>query len=257
MVWPQLAIFAVSTGIFVIPAALSSSGGDASTAGVIALVGMMIYWPIMLMVQVAAYSMSQAATTYAVSQVYLERNTTIGASYAFARGRFWPIVAIVILTFIACGVGLFAFLIGALFAFLFFSLAVPVTVLEGRDPIESIKRSFYLVKDDLGRIFVIVILFGVLTVALTYTLMIPALIVIAMMSQHGQPPIWINSLIYLGNFVSGCLVTPLLNIALSVAYYDERVRKEALDMQFMMAAIDRNAMAAAAVGAGAGVVPSA
>ncbi len=36
--------------------------------------------------------------------------------------------------------------------------------------------------------------------------------------------------------------------------YDERVRKEALDMQFMMATIDRGAVAGAA--AAAGVPPS-
>ena len=255
MVWPQLAIFAVSIGMFVIPAAVTSAGGDAATTGAIALVGIMIYWPIMMAVQFAAYYTAQAATTYAVSQVYLERSTTIGVSYAFIRSRFWAIMLVMVLSVVALFVGFLAFFIGALFAGLFFSLAIPVTVLEGRDAVESMKRSFYLVKDDLGRIFVIVILFGVLNLAVTYTVMIPAFVLIAALSQHGQTPLWVNSLIYLGNFVSGCFVWPLLNIALSVAYYDERVRKEALDMQFMMAAIDRNAMAVAA--ATAGVTPSA
>ena len=250
MVWPQLAIFAVSIGIFVIPAILGAGSRDASSAGAIAILGMILYWPIVLIVQLVAYSMSQAAATYAVSQVYLERNTSISASYAFVRTRFWPVILVVILTGVACFVGVFAFLIGALFAFLLFSLAVPVTVLEGRDPIESMKRSFNLAKDDLGRIFVIVILFFVLNAAVTYMVMVPALIVIVLTSRHGEPPLWVNSLLYVGNFVSGCLVVPLLNIALSVAYYDERVRKEALDMQFMMATLDRGGVAGAAAAAG-------
>jgi hypothetical protein len=254
MVWPQLASFAVSTGMVMIPAALTSAGGNADAA-VIAMIAFAIYWPIWLAVQFGSYYIAQAASTYAVSQVYLERSTTIGASYAFIRGRFGAMLAVILLSLIAMAVGFFAFFIGMLFAALLFSLAIPVTVLEGRGPVESMKRSFNLVKDDLGRVFVILILFGALNLAMTYTLMIPSFVVLAVLSEHSQPPIWVNSLIYLGSFISGLLIWPLLNIALTVAYYDERVRKEALDMQFMMAAIDRNAMAAAATGAG--VPPSA
>jgi hypothetical protein len=250
MVWPQLAIFAVSIGVFVIPGALG--GGDAANPGVVAAMSI-LFFPVIFAVQFAAYCVAQAAATYAVSQVYLERNTTISASYRFIRSRIGAIVLVILLGLVAIFVGFFAFFIGMLFAALFFSLAIPITVLEGRNAVESMKRSFYLVKDDLGRIFVTTILFGVLNVAISYTLMIPAFLVIALLSRHGQPPIWANSLLYLGSFIAGCLVVPILHIALAVAYYDERVRKEALDMQFMMAAIDRNAMATAAAGA----VPSA
>jgi hypothetical protein len=248
MIWPQLASFAVSTSMFLIPVVLSSGDGDTDTAGVIAMIAMLVYWPIWLVVQFGAYYLSQAATTYAVSQVYLERSTTISASYAFIRGRFWTIVLVMLLSTVAMGVGFFAFFIGILFAALFFCLAVPVTVLEGRGPIESMKRSFNLVKDDIGRIFVILILFGVLNLAISYTLMIPSFVIIGLLSEHGEPPLWTNSLLFLGSFISGILIWPLLNIALAVAYYDERVRKEALDMHFMMAAIDRKAVAVAAAG---------
>ncbi len=253
MVWPQLVSFAVSTGMVMIPAALSPAGGDAG--GAITLAVMLLFSPIWLGVQFGAYYMAQAATTYAVSQVYLERKTTISASYAFIRGRFGAMFWVIVLTLFALGFGFLAFFIGILFVALFFSLAIPVTILEGRGPIESMKRSFNLVKDDLGRIFLILILFGVLSVAITYTLMIPSFVLLALLSEHGEPPFWVNGLVFLGSFISGLLIWPLLNIALAVAYYDERVRKEALDLQFMMAAIDRNAMAAAT--AGAGVPPSA
>jgi hypothetical protein len=140
---------------------------------------------------------------------------------------------------------------------LYSSLAVPVTVLEGRDPIESLKRSYNLVKDDLGRIFVIWVLFVVMQFAATALISVPTFVVAALMAKqwHGQVPLWFNAVGDVGQYAVGCLVTPLLTIAFSVAYYDERVRKEALDMQFMMATIDRDAMAAAA--SGAGVPPSA
>jgi hypothetical protein len=256
MVLPQLAIFATSLGMVVFPALIASAGGSVSPAVAVGVIGFLISVPIYLVVYFAAIGTGQAATVYAVSQVYLERDTTIGASYAFIRGRFWSVLGVIILTFLAVIVGVFALFIGAIFAWLFCSLAIPVTVLEGRDPVESIKRSFNLVKDDLGRIFVIIFVFMLLHWAISYMFAIPAIVLMAVLAQHGQPPIWVNSLVYLGGFVSGCLIMPMLNIALSIAYYDERVRKEAFDMQFMMATIDRNAMSAGAVAASSPLPPS-
>jgi len=256
MVLPQLAIFATSLGIVLIPALAGFAGISSSSAIAIGVIGFILYMFVVIAVQLAAYGTGQAATVYAVSQVYLERNTTIGASYAFIRGRFWSILGVIVLTFLALIVGVFAFFVGSIFAGLFCSLAIPVTVLEGRDPVESIKRSFNLVKDDLGRIFVIMFVFVLLHWAITYMFTIPAVILIALLGQHGQPPLWVNSLAYLGGFISGCLIMPMLNIALSIAYYDERVRKEAFDMQFMMATIERNAMSAGAGAANSPLPPS-
>lgn len=39
-------------------------------------------------------------------------------------------------------------------------------------------------------------------------------------------------------FIAGVLTGPLATIAMSLVYYDERVRKEAFDLQLMMAALD-------------------
>ena len=246
MILPQLAIFAVSTSMTILPALAGSAGGNSTVAGVIAVVATVLYLPVFLGVQVTANSMALAATAYGVSQVYLERGTTISAAYAFVRSRFWSVLAVGLLTFIAMVFGFFALFIGMLFALLFFSMAVPATVLEGRGVWDSIKRSCSLVKDDLGRVFLIFFVFGVYQMGISYLIAIPSIALIGALSAHGQGPLWVNSLLYLGNFVSGCLVTPLLNIAIALAYYDERVRREAFDMQFMMAAIDRSAMASRA-----------
>jgi hypothetical protein len=39
-------------------------------------------------------------------------------------------------------------------------------------------------------------------------------------------------------FLEQCLVGPLATIAFALVYYDERVRKEAFDLQLMMSTID-------------------
>ncbi len=43
-------------------------------------------------------------------------------------------------------------------------------------------------------------------------------------------------------FLSSCLVGPLATIAFALVYYDERVRKEAFDLQLMMTTIDAPAL---------------
>ena len=241
MVVPQLAIFAVSTSWTILIGIAGSAGGD--SASIAAGIGVILYVPVFIGIHTIANAFALGATAYGVSQVYLERGTTVSAAYAFVRSRFWSILAVALLTYIALGIGFVAFFIGMLFALLFFSMAVPATVLEGRGVLDSIKRSFSLVKDDLGRLFLIFFVFTIYQMGISYVVAIPSIALMATLSSHGQGQVWTNALLYLGNFVSGSLVAPLLTIALSLTYYDERVRKEAFDMQFMMAAIDRSAIA--------------
>jgi hypothetical protein len=43
--------------------------------------------------------------------------------------------------------------------------------------------------------------------------------------------------IYVAGFVVGVLTGPLATIGLALVYYDERVRKEAFDLQLMMSSL--------------------
>jgi hypothetical protein len=63
----------------------------------------------------------------------------------------------------------------------------------------------------------------------TLSLLLPALI---------GPGILSLIVISLSGFVAGCLTGPLATIGMSLVYYDERVRKEAFDLQLMMAGLD-------------------
>jgi len=49
-----------------------------------------------------------------------------------------------------------------------------------------------------------------------------------------------------GGFLSASLVGPLLTIALTLIYYDQRVRKEGFDLQLMMASLQPSSQAPAA-----------
>lgn len=51
----------------------------------------------------------------------------------------------------------------------------------------------------------------------------------------------------IGSFLSTSFVGPLLEIAFTLIYYDERVRKEGFDLQLMMSNLENAAPAAATV----------
>jgi hypothetical protein len=43
--------------------------------------------------------------------------------------------------------------------------------------------------------------------------------------------------IYIANFLGGAMAGPVTTIALVLVYYDQRVRKEAFDLQLMMESV--------------------
>jgi hypothetical protein len=47
-----------------------------------------------------------------------------------------------------------------------------------------------------------------------------------------------RTLAYLAGFIAGSTAGPLATIGLSLLYYDERVRKEAFDLQLMILSLD-------------------
>jgi len=57
----------------------------------------------------------------------------------------------------------------------------------------------------------------------------------------GELPPSAEIILALSNFVMTSLVSPIVTIALSLVYYDERVRKEAFDLHHMIEEIDRSA----------------
>src|SRR5260370_18478230 len=256
---PQLATFAINFGMQVLMHAATTSSAALPIAGLSLLLYMPVYYATILI----TYALGSAPTVYAVSEVYRDRPTTIGQSYSFIRSRFWSIIAVILLVSVATGVGavvgLIALLIGAIvipvLIVLYSSLAVPITVLEGRDPIESIKRSYNLVKDDLGRIFIVWLLFTAIRTIATYLVAIPTFFLTLMFQQHGQVPLWFSAVSGLAGFIVGSVVGPLLTIALSIPYINDRVRKEPFVMQFMIAAIDHSTMSAATSAAGSSLVP--
>jgi len=212
-------------------------------------------------------SISQAATVIAVSDLHLERVCTIRGAYALARRAMirviwisfvvgiaipcaigFPVGFLLLMVLILVGlervageaflgpIGLIVIVAVATRVWLAWSLVVPVTVLEQTGLRASMRRSRFLTKGTLGRIFVICLLVVVLTWTVRVMFQLPVFAVERWTTIRSGRVANNGSLVFLaiGTSLGAILVGPLLTITLTLQYYDSRVRKEGFDLELMM-----------------------
>jgi hypothetical protein len=229
-----------------------------------------------------AVFVSQAPTVVAVSNLQMQKPVGIGSSYSGARKCFLRVVWIVFLLCVTLGLifggggtlialaiaaiaavsppavsviaGLFLTILPGYYALRWIllgsSLVIPATVLEGGGFLSSMRRSFSLSRGTRWRIFVIYFLMGVFGFVVAF--LIEFLLMFGIAFIHIRNPHTFNALMQalwaVCMFASSSLVGGLAMIALSLVYYDQRVRKEAFDLQLMMATMGSKAEAVATAG---------
>jgi hypothetical protein len=231
---PQLAVLALQLAFsgLLFAGALTSVGGLVAVGGLAAmLIGIASF---------VAIEVAHAATVMAVSHLHLERPTSIGLAYASAKSSMGRVIGISLAVAIGVGVGLVLLVVPGIYLALTWSLSIPVTVLEGGGLNVSTRRSGFLTKGSKGRIFVIYLLIVVLVwvvSALIQLVLVGSLKAVAIHNVSTNTALS-YALQSAGGFVSTCLVGPLATIAMTLIYYDVRVRKEGFDLQLMMATIE-------------------
>lgn len=196
---------------------------------------------------------SQAATVVAVSQVHLDRPTSITDSFSRVKDQIPGVVGLSLLIGLVVVLGCFLLIVPGVLLAIQWSLAVPIKVLENRGMTDAMQRSADLTKGSRGRIFVIWLLFIVLSIGVGFLLRWPvemAAGVTSIFALQQTAPGWQIALL-VSAFIGQCLVGPLVTIAFSLVYYDQRVRKEAFDLQLMMTTLDAPVLQSAPVQAGA------
>jgi hypothetical protein len=151
----------------------------------------------------------------------------------------------------------FGVMIGAIiwifFALCRYALSVPACTLENLPVMQSIKRSKFLTLGTKGGIFGIIFLTWLMTVIFTYVLQFPVLMANGAFFMTGKTHLSIAATvwIYVADFLGSALAGPIVTIALALVYYDQRVRKEAFDLQLMMEAVGQTTSAPPAAAASA------
>lgn len=218
-----------------------------ATAGEI--IFMLLYAAVLLLIYLVATQLSYGATVYAVSKVHLGQSTSIREAYKGIRpfgGRLVGIPMLIGLRLLGIGilVGIAMIIPFLNFILLPFgvwwgvyvytrcSLAAAACVLEGSSAGDSIHRSQCLADKAAWRIFLALLLTGILGAVLSYALKAPAEILTRLhFDPAGATPTLSREL---GDSVGETLAAPIGAIALTLVYYDQRIRKEAFDLEVMM-----------------------
>lgn len=237
--------FVVFTGIVALPYLLSLAFQLSGTMFNIVSplrfsLGSLVWLLAGLVVSLLVATMSQAATVVAVSELHLDHEIAIGQAFARIKGRIPELCFISVAVGILVGLGFLALVIPGILLLLRWALVVPVAVLEQAGLRTAMSRSAELTDGDRGRVFVIFFLYFMLTMILSAVWQMPLAVATFATTRIGQaPPTWVQVTTQVAAFVTQCLVLPLSTIAFSLVYYDERVRKEAFDLEHMMAQLDR------------------
>jgi hypothetical protein len=207
-----------------------------------------------------AYSITQAATVSAVSAVYLGRETSVSTALSSVRGHWfryvlialwqswsagWIFFLLIIPAFAIPAMGVrnlgsliglmiflaFASLIYGMIAYLRNSLAVPAAVVEDLRVPAAMRRSKLLSHGGKFRIFLLFLLLGALSMVAGMLTM--PFSVMLMQSRSGEHII-AQAIMLVITFISASVVAPVGAIGLCLFYVDERVRKEAFDIEFLM-----------------------
>jgi hypothetical protein len=159
------------------------------------------------------------------------------------------VLGLVTLAFVLVGL---AAAVYAVFMALRYSLSLPASVLEDLKARQAIRRSIELSQGSRGRIFVLGLLISFIQLGLVAITQV--LFLVAAFKQHGQLSAWIQVLQQLVGFVTNSFIGPMYATGLTLFYYDQRVRKEGYDIEWMMeaagmtpAAISATAQSTAAV----------
>jgi hypothetical protein len=230
------------------------------------------YWASWMLLYVIGHAITAAATVYAVSRLHLGEHVTIAEAYRKALPRFWTLLRIALNIYLrvvgsllvtvgavllgafgldflfrflsissnnvqiwggAISVGL-VFLAGVLWMLYLYAkycLAIPASIIEGLPARPALRRSRFLARQSLRRITLIYLLMMVLGLGLSTVLWLPGQFYSIYFRHSLIMAILLRSL---GSFIAGALAGPIATIAIALVYYDQRVRKEAFDLQFMM-----------------------
>ena len=216
-------------------------------SGVLSLIAVFLVLPL-----------AEAATTRAVSDRYLDRPATITGSYSAAIRRLGALVlqslilglgyaavlvaAVALSAALAAALGagaiplivlvLAAVVAGLVFVYVRTSLAPPATVLERLSGWAGLRRSWNLVNGLFWRLLGIRLLLGLITAAIGGILVFILTLAGAGLDGNGR-----FVLQQVAGAFAAVFVSPITYIAVTLLYYDARIRKEAFDIEMLAATL--------------------
>lgn len=201
-------LFAGICAVIVIPQAI--------LAGAFALSRSLLFALLAGLLSLAVPFLLTGALAQAVSARYLGRPMTIAEAYeSLGTGTILTLVGVAFLGALLVLVGLIVFIIPGIYIAVRFVVAAQAAVLERQSVTDSLRRSWHLVEGNWWRVFGIVLVVAILVSVLE--LLVGRLVGAAVGAALGTG---------LSTVVVGIVIQPIQSIALTLLYYDLRIRKE-------------------------------
>ncbi len=240
----------------------AAEGSAEADAGDVALtVSSMASWVFSVLASIVVTGLIVRVVEAAV----LGEEITAGEAWRRSRARLLPLLGLTLLVFLGLTVvlgapiglgvavglavdstplavlfGILGGLVGvAATVFLFtryLLLAVPSLVLEGRGVFASLSRARQLSRRDFWRLFGIYLLANITTTLVGQVIGFPfgiLMVVLVFVLPAGWVIVGMLMVTYVATVLTGALVGPFNAAVLALQYYDQRFRKEGLDIQLL------------------------
>lgn len=167
------------------------------------------------------FPLCQAAMTYNISASYLGENLSAGASYARAAPRLIPLLWTNLLVMLAVWIGLILCVVPGIIFGLWLMLVAPIVILERISGPAAMRRSRELIRGNIGKGFLLMLLVGILAWILNLAV---GTVIVLVPWPHQSIAVFIQNVV-------PAILLPIQTAPLILLYYDLCIRKEAFDLQ--------------------------
>jgi hypothetical protein len=183
------------------------------------------------LVPLAGFLVSTGALVHQVSEAALGRKPRLGEAFRVAAARFFPLLLATVIYFALLTAGLIALLVPGFCLYCMMFAYAPVVVLEKRT--NFLRRSRALAKEQWGKVSGVMLLATIITVLPSVALHVGAMGILdvgigAAMRSPG---------VKLGSLLLTALDSPFNYAVMTLLYYDQRIRKDGLDVQLAVDAM--------------------
>jgi hypothetical protein len=186
---------------------------------------LMKHYPLIMtttLLSILVVPITNAALIHSIAGTYLSkpksRGEALGTAFRSILSLYWTWI----LVMVAIMGGLILFIIPGILAAFWFSLATQVVVIERISGFSALKRSRYLMVGNIGRMFVLGLVLGVISIGLQLAAgMIP--------QEHLQE---------VANIVIQGVFTVFGSVATVIFYFSARCRHEQFDLQLLAANLE-------------------
>ncbi|MHB9039004.1 MAG: DUF7847 domain-containing protein [Armatimonadota bacterium] len=228
-----------------------------------------------LLLYVVVNPLVTGALTFAISERYLGRPTSIADCYRRVGkpGILFPFIGATTLTGLIAiaafmvpailigtasalmigfrtaaviGIGIALILIGIaavavpIWVVMRYTLLAPAYIIESHGAIEALRRSWNLMKSNVLKALALVVIAGIVVSMIQAMITAPTSLLMMQGTLRGSDPSWALMAIHtVLTGAVGTVLTPITSIVVILLYYDIRIRKEGFDLELLANELDQ------------------